>query len=50
MGLLSSGELGLLPLMIAPGRVHRDAAGREATTFRVVDRHGVVYQNIRNGE
>jgi hypothetical protein len=36
MGLLSSRELGLLPLMIAPCCVHCDAARREATTFRVV--------------
>jgi len=42
MGLLSSRELGLLPLMIAPCCVHRDAARREATTFRVVG-YGVFF-------
>jgi hypothetical protein len=42
MGLLSSRELGLLPLMIAPCCVHRDATRREATTFRVVG-YGVFF-------
>lgn len=42
MGLLSSRELGLLPLMIAPCYVLRDVTRREATTFRVVG-YGVFF-------